>query len=81
MEQYQEKKLYRSEQRKVFGGVCGGLAEYFGWDVTILRVLWVVATIFMLGTGLIAYLVLWLVMPLRSNEAAWSQGQNGYSGS
>ena len=36
-----EKKLYRSNDRKLFG-VCGGIAEYFGWDPTVVRILWVV---------------------------------------
>ncbi|MDR1816562.1 MAG: PspC domain-containing protein [Clostridiales Family XIII bacterium] len=75
----QEKKLYRSEQNKVFAGVCGGLAAYFGWDATVLRILWVVVTIFSVGAGIIAYLIFWLVMPRQVDAAAWSQGQGGYA--
>ena len=60
-----EKKLYRDENRKVIGGVCAGLADYLGIDVTILRIIFVVAGI-LKGSGLIAYIILWIVVPKRS---------------
>lgn len=44
-------------------GVCGGLAKYFGWDATLVRVVWVLATLVSFGTGVIVYVVLWLVAP------------------
>jgi len=56
------KKLYRSRQQRMIAGVCGGLAEYFNVDVTVVRLLWVVITLFG-GAGLLAYLILWLVVP------------------
>jgi phage shock protein C len=56
------KKLYRSAKEKMAGGVAGGLAEYFDIDPTIIRVLFVVS-LFLGGTGLIAYIVLWIVVP------------------
>lgn len=57
-----EKRLQRSRTEKMIGGVCGGLAEYFGIDPTIVRVIWVGVTL-MGGAGIIAYLILWVVMP------------------
>lgn len=58
-----EKKLQRSNN-KILAGVCGGLAEYSGFDATILRILYVVLTFCTgIGLGLIAYLVLALLMP------------------
>lgn len=57
-----QKRLQRSRTEKMIGGVCGGLAEYFDIDPTIVRVLWVVVTL-MGGAGFIAYLILWVVMP------------------
>ena len=57
-----EKKLYRDEYRKKIGGVCAGLAEYFDMDVAIIRALFVLTFIFM-GTGFMAYIVLWIVIP------------------
>jgi phage shock protein C len=48
----------------MIAGVCGGLAQYLGWDPTALRVLFVLATIFSFGLGgIIAYVVLGIVMP------------------
>jgi len=48
----------------MIGGVCGGLGEYFNVDPTIIRVLWVAITL-LGGAGVIAYLILWIVMPLE----------------
>lgn len=58
----ESKRLERSTRDKWLGGVCGGLAHYFGIDPTIVRLIFVVA-FFGFGTGLVVYLVLWLVMP------------------
>ncbi|WP_094546553.1 PspC domain-containing protein [Petroclostridium xylanilyticum] len=59
-----EKKLYLSNTDKKWAGVCGGIGEYFGVDSTLIRLLWVVATIFSVGLGgLIAYLVAWAIIP------------------
>lgn len=57
------RKLRRSRHR-VFGGVCAGLAEWLGWDVTLVRVLYVVISIVSAAfPGLIVYLLLWVIMP------------------
>jgi phage shock protein PspC (stress-responsive transcriptional regulator) len=56
------KKLYRSRTEKMLGGVCGGLAEYLDFDVTLIRVLWVLATL-LGGSGGLAYLILWIIVP------------------
>lgn len=57
-----QKRLERSMRDKWLGGVAGGLADYFGIDSTIVRLVFIVA-FFGFGTGLLIYLVLWLVMP------------------
>lgn len=57
-----DKRLERSVKDKWIGGVCGGLAHYFDIDATIVRLIFLVA-FFGFGTGLIVYLVLWIVMP------------------
>lgn len=59
-----EKKLYRDEQRKSVGGVCAGLAEYFGVDVSVIRVVFVLAVL-LKGIGLVPYIVLWIVLPKK----------------
>ena len=55
------KRLYRSREKRV-GGVCGGIAEYFNIDPTIVRLIWAIS-IFAYGTGLLAYLICWIVIP------------------
>ena len=56
--------LRRSRQNRILGGVCGGLAEWLGWDVTLVRVLFVLISIFSVAfPGLLAYIILWVVMP------------------
>ncbi|MBD8873951.1 PspC domain-containing protein [Rhodanobacter sp. DHB23] len=57
-----EKRLYRSRQNRTLAGVCGGIAEYLGWDPTLVRVAWIVLTL-LGGSGILIYLILWLVMP------------------
>jgi phage shock protein PspC (stress-responsive transcriptional regulator) len=58
-----DKRLYLSPDKKIFG-VCGGIAEYFGVDPTIVRIIWLLATL-VYGTGLLAYLVAALIIPRR----------------
>jgi phage shock protein PspC (stress-responsive transcriptional regulator) len=56
------KRLYRSRTDKVFGGVCGGLANYFNIDVVIVRIIFV-ASALVWGLSFILYLVLWVAVP------------------
>ncbi|HET7150525.1 MAG TPA: PspC domain-containing protein [Candidatus Acidoferrum sp.] len=53
----------RSSTDKKIGGVCAGLADYFDLDPTLIRVLWLLAVLFA-GCGLLAYIILWIVLPL-----------------
>jgi phage shock protein C len=57
-------RLYRSSTDKYIGGVCGGLAEHFRIDPSIIRVLAVLLTLGT-GIGLILYIVMWIVVPQR----------------
>ena len=50
------KKLYRSDENKMLAGVCGGIAEYFGVDPTLIRLAWVVFSL-LGGSGLLAYIL------------------------
>ena len=62
------KKLYRLDgPDKELLGVCGGFAEYFGLDPTVVRVIWVLA-FFLWGVGLLAYLICALIMPKKSDS-------------
>lgn len=58
-----EKRLYLSETNKKIGGVCGGLGEYFNIDPTLVRLILVVITLMTWGTGLLAYIIGWVVIP------------------
>ena len=56
--------LTRSRKHRIIAGVCGGLADWLGWNVTLVRVLYVVVSIFSAGfPGILAYIILWVVMP------------------
>lgn len=57
-----EKKLMRSTTDKMVAGVCGGLADYFDIDPTLVRALFVIVTL-LGGSGILIYIILWLVMP------------------
>lgn len=56
------KRLTRSTTNKMLGGVCGGLAEYFDVDVSLVRLL-ALLLVFLPGPGVLVYFVLWLVIP------------------
>lgn len=64
-----KKRLYRSTQHKVLGGVAGGLGEYFDLDPVILRVLFVLL-LFASGVGFLAYIILWIAVPQREAKNA-----------
>ena len=57
------KYLTRSSENRMIGGVCGGLSEHFGFDPAIVRILWVVFTIFVNGVGILLYIIAWIVIP------------------
>jgi len=57
-------KLHRSTTNRVIAGVCGGFAEWLGWNPTTFRILFVVVSILSVAfPGMLVYLILWLVMP------------------
>lgn len=57
------KKLYRSKNDVKISGVCGGIAEYFNMDVTIVRLLWVLGTLMNLFIGIVAYVACAFIVP------------------
>ena len=73
MENY--KKLERDTQHKVIGGVCAGLANYFGLDVSLVRVLFALMFLFA-SAGFWLYLILWAVMPAAGRIQTDDAGQN-----
>jgi len=59
---HRSRRLYRDEQNKVLGGVCSGIANYFGIEPLIVRILW----FFLIGVNILGYLILWIAVPSTS---------------
>ncbi|MCK5476308.1 MAG: PspC domain-containing protein [Candidatus Aenigmarchaeota archaeon] len=57
------KRLYRSKKDRMLCGVCGGIAEHMAVDPTIVRIIWVILTIFGLGSGLLLYIICCFIIP------------------
>lgn len=61
--------LARSRSDKMLGGVCGGIAEYFGWPSWVVRFLYVLVSILSAAfPGILIYLLLWFLMPLKEEN-------------
>ncbi len=61
--------LFRHPVHRVLGGICGGIADYFGWDPALVRILWVVVTLATaVGGGILAYVALWMLLPVGTAE-------------
>lgn len=61
------KKLYRSRTKNVFGGVCGGLEDFTGLDVTLWRLLMIIIAL-PGGISIFAYLIMWIVVPIEPED-------------
>lgn len=59
-----EKRLTRVEEGRMIAGVCAGLANYFGVDATLVRLIFILLAIFAAG-GVLLYIILWLIMPME----------------
>ncbi|MGM0530975.1 MAG: PspC domain-containing protein [Bacteroidota bacterium] len=60
------KRLYRDPENKVLGGVCGGLGWYFNADPVLFRIIFIIIFL-VFGSGLLVYLIMWLITPLATN--------------
>ncbi|MEB3767197.1 PspC domain-containing protein [Acinetobacter sp. MD2] len=71
--------LYRSRRQHVIAGVMGGIAERFGWNANILRILFVLVSVMSAAfPGILVYLILWMLMPKQNIKVAAEQVQ-GYT--
>lgn len=59
------KRLYRIEHNRMLVGVCGGIAEYFDWDPSVVRIAFALICL-MAGFGILLYIIMWLVVPPKS---------------
>ena len=70
------KVLVRPRDGRMVAGVCAGLADYFGMDVTLLRVIVAAVAIFTGGVGVIAYLVAWALIPDETQKSPFDENMN-----
>jgi phage shock protein C len=61
--------LFRSRRERMIAGICGGLADYFSLDVSVVRILWVIGTLMSAGVGIIVYLIMLIAFPEEPLEA------------
>ncbi len=64
----EEKRLTRSKTNQLLAGVCGGIAEYYGWDPSLVRLGWAVATLFTSGGGILLYILAAIIIPEEESE-------------
>jgi phage shock protein C len=64
------KVLVRSRKGRMAAGICAGAADYFGWDVTLVRVIVAVVSVITGGTGVLAYLAAWAIIPEEGERSS-----------
>jgi phage shock protein C len=64
------KVLVRSREGRMVAGICSGVAGFFGWDVTLVRVVVAVVSVLTGGAGVLAYLVAWAIIPVEGEKAS-----------
>jgi phage shock protein C len=64
------KVLVRRRDGRMLAGVCAGVADYLGIDVTVVRVIWAVVSIVTGGAGVLAYLVAWIIIPDEGQKSS-----------
>jgi len=74
------KVLVRSRKGRMVAGVCAGAAEYFGTDVTLVRVIVAVISIMTAGAGILAYLAAWVIIPEEGEKTSIAQDIVGKKG-
>ena len=67
------KRLYRSRKDRMLGGVCAGLGEHLDVDPTVIRLVWVVLTAISMGTGILVYILAWIIIPEEDTAGATPQ--------
>ena len=77
--------LVRTRDGRMLAGVCAGVADYLGLDVTLARVTWAVVSVITGGAGVLAYLVAWIIIPDEGQKSSLAENmvgkkQDSYSG-
>jgi phage shock protein C len=71
------KVLVRRRDGRMLAGVCAGVADYFGLDVTLVRVIWAVVAVITGGAGVLAYLVAWIIIPSEGQQSPVAENMDG----
>ena len=71
------KMLMRPRDGRMLAGVCAGVADYFGLDVTLVRVIWAVVSLITGGAGVLAYLVAWIIIPDEGQKGSIAENMAG----
>jgi phage shock protein C len=74
-----QKQLYRSRENRMIAGIAGGLADYFSFDVALVRLFWIMA-IFFGGGGILAYIIAWVVIPEENRDLHRNGTEETYQG-
>jgi phage shock protein PspC (stress-responsive transcriptional regulator) len=69
------KRLYRSRNERMLGGVCAGLGEHFDIDPTVVRLVWAVITVLSIGTGVLVYILAWILIPEEESGSSEQKTQ------
>ena len=64
------KRLYRSKKDRMLGGVCAGPGEHLDIDPTVIRLIWAAVTVLSMGTGIIVYILAWIIIPEQETDDA-----------
>ena len=62
-----QKRLYKTSEGAQLGGVCKGVSEVYNWDVTWVRIIYVLLTLFVIGSPILLYIILYFVLPDKSD--------------
>jgi phage shock protein C len=71
------KVLVRPRNDRMLAGVCAAVADYFGLDVTLVRVIWAVVSVITGGAGVLAYLVAWVIIPGEGQKSSMAENITG----
>ena len=72
-----KKRLTRSRTNRMVGGVCGGLGEYFDLDPTLIRIAFVALILLGMGSPILGYILLWIIIPRDDKEGARDESVKG----
>jgi len=64
------KRVYRSKKERILGGVCAGIGAHLEVDPTVIHLIWAVVSVLSIGTGIVIYILAWIIIPEEDTEGA-----------